>query len=253
MIHVRDRLSIRSLRVDCIVGVGPRERQSPQPVVVDVHMGLHTGPAARLGRLRDTVDYARVAGEIRFLLQSCRFHLLESAAEAIAAWLCVPASADAPRAQVLDVEVQIDKPLALAGAAIPSLNIRRIATDLSPEIHEKATGYTDLLFATRECAVYRERLRPGASVPGHFHAQVEQAELILGSGLLVQGRPAEAGTARRWPRLFPHRYENPTRIEQSILCIDRPGVGGDLHLCDTSVDVSGDVEAERYFFDSMPS
>ena len=31
-----------------------------------------------------------------------------------------------------------------------------------------------------------------------------------------------AGTAIRWPRQFPHRYDNPSPIEQTVLCIDRP-------------------------------
>ena len=26
----------------------------------------------------------------------------------------------------------------------------------------------------------------------------------------------------RWPKQFPHRYDNPMPIEQSILCVDRP-------------------------------
>lgn len=250
MIQVRDRLSIRGLRVDCIVGVAPRERLSPQPVIVDVHMLLDTRPAGRQGRLRETVDYARVAGEIRFLLQSCRFHLIESAAEAIAAWLCVPSSADVPRANVLGVEVHIDKPLALAGAAIPSLHIVRSAEELRPSVIEKPSGFVDVVFETRECGVYRERLAPGAVLPTHVHQHSDEAELVLGGGLHVQGRPVAAGTARRWPKNFPHRYDNPTSVEQSFLCIDRPAFAGDTVLVDVALDNLGDVEAERYFFDA---
>ena len=29
--------------------------------------------------------------------------------------------------------------------------------------------------------------------------------------------------AFHWPRGFPHRYDNPTALEQSVLCVDRPG------------------------------
>ena len=38
----------------------------------------------------------------------------------------------------------------------------------------------------------------------------------------------------RSPRGFPHRYENPTDIEQSFLCIDRPSF---IHTDETEVDV----------------
>jgi dihydroneopterin aldolase len=51
---------------------------------------------------------------------------------------------------------------------------------------------------------------------------MEEHELVLGAGLLLQGRPVKAGTGFSWPRGFPHRYDNPRDIEQTVLCVDLP-------------------------------
>jgi dihydroneopterin aldolase len=78
------------------------------------------------------------------------------------------------------------------------------------------------VFETKECGVYRERIHPKTILPTHVHQHLDESELVLGSGFLLQGQRVEAGLAHTWPRGFPHRYENTTDIEQSFLCIDRP-------------------------------
>ncbi len=51
---------------------------------------------------------------------------------------------------------------------------------------------------------------------------MSECELVLGSGLLLQGRPVLAGMGFRWPKHFAHRYDNPRTLEQTVLCVDRP-------------------------------
>jgi dihydroneopterin aldolase len=51
---------------------------------------------------------------------------------------------------------------------------------------------------------------------------MEESELVLGNGLLLQGRPVARGQAFHWAQGFPHRYDNPTHTEQTVLCVDRP-------------------------------
>ena len=63
---------------------------------------------------------------------------------------------------------------------------------------------------------------PGAAIPTHVHRRMEESEMILTEGLLLQGQPATLGSARTWPLGFPHRYDNPGDEEQVILCVDRP-------------------------------
>lgn len=222
MSRPRDRLSLQGMRFDCIVGLFDFERNTPQPVELDVTLELDTREAARQGRLASTVDYARMLGELRFILVAGRFRLLESAAEALAAWLLAPPSADVPRPQVEAVEVRLSKLVALSGAAVPTLQIVREAGDYRPATEEKAFGQVEVIFETRECGVYRERVRPRTVLPTHMHTHLDESELVLGDGLLLQGAPVAAGLAHTWPRGFPHRYENVTDLEQTFLCIDRP-------------------------------
>ena len=166
--------------------------------------------------------YARLLGELRFILTASRFRLLESAAEAVAAWVLVAPSADVPRPQVEQVEVCLSKLVALSGAAVPTLEIERERADFPQKTERKPFGLVDVVFETRECGVYRERLFPRAVLPTHVHQHFDESELVLGSGLLLQGSPVEGGVAHTWPRGFPHRYENGTDLEQSFLCVDRP-------------------------------
>ena len=49
-----------------------------------------------------------------------------------------------------------------------------------------------------------------------------ESELILSQGLYLQGQPAQAGSARCWPKGYPHIYENKTTSPKAILCIDSP-------------------------------
>lgn len=217
-----DRLSLRGMRFDCIVGLFDFERNTPQPVDLAVTLHFDTREAAHHGKLVQTIDYARLLGELRFILTATRFRLLESAAEAVAAWCLAAPSPDAPRPQVEEVDVSLSKLVALSGAAVPTLEIHRDRSDFPQRTEPKSFGFVDVIFETRECGVYRERISPRTVLPTHVHQQLDESELVLGSGFLLQGKPVEAGVAHTWPRGFPHRYENPTEIEQSFLCIDRP-------------------------------
>lgn len=217
-----DRLSLRGMRFDCIVGLFDFERNTPQPVELDVTLHFDTRDAAQNGKLVQTIDYSRLLGELRFILTASRFRLLESAAEAVAAWILVAPSADVPRPQVEEVDVRLSKLVALSGAAVPTLEIHRTRSDFSMKTEHKSFGFVDIVFETRECGVYRERIHPRTVLPTHVHQHLDESELVLGSGFLLQGQPVAAGLAHSWPRGFPHRYENITDVEQSFICIDRP-------------------------------
>lgn len=216
-----DVIEIRSLRVDCIVGVYRSERHTPQPLELDAALYLDTRGASRERGLRATVDYARLVGELRFLLESASFRLLETAAEALCRYVLAPPTADAPRAQVEAVTLRLSKPTAL-GSAIATLQVHRRRDEFVFGHEHKPFGEVDVLYEDQSAGIYRLRVKPGGSIATHEHRQMEESELVLGPGLLLQGRPVIAGTGFRWPRHFPHRYDNPQTIEQTILCVDRP-------------------------------
>lgn len=217
-----DVLSIRDLEVRCIVGLYARERDLPQPLIVDVDLWLDTRKAARSEALAATVDYGRLAGELRFLLESCRFRLLETAAEALSRWLLAPASDERPRPRVERARVRLTKPEALGGGARASVEIVRDAADVVLEQEQKPFGLVDIIHVGKDCGVYRLRIAPGRAIPTHVHRVMDEHELVLGDRLLVQRRKVAPGTAFHWPKDLPHRYDNESDVEQTVLCVDRP-------------------------------
>jgi dihydroneopterin aldolase len=217
-----DWIELREIRVDCVVGIYPRERTTPQPLRLDVAMGLDTEKAARKESLNDSVHYAFIADQLKFLLQSCQFRLLETAAHALASYLLAPPALGERRAQLQRVRVRLEKPEVLKGIAIPSLTIEceRGFADVTHEY--KPFGIVDVIHETRDAGIYRLNVAPGASIPLHRHEVMNESELVLSDGLWCQGKQVVAGTVHRWPRGAKHCYHNPTKRHQSILCVDSP-------------------------------
>lgn len=216
-----DTITVQGLTLECIVGVYPHERLTPQPLKLDLALHLDTRAAAGQG-LDASIDYARVHGELRFILEHSQFWLLETAAEALCRYLLCPPAVGAPHARPVAVDVRLTKPNAFAGRGCPALHVRRYADECTYEVEEKPFGQVDVVYATQTCGIYRLRVAPGREIPTHEHRVMDEAELVLSDGLWLQGEPVRAGMAHVWPRRFPHRYENPSAVEQTILCIDRP-------------------------------
>lgn len=236
------------LRFGCDVDLFGHERDAPRPIRLDLALRFDARATPRDdGHLSRALDQSRLLGELRFVLVSARFRRLESAAEAVAAWLLLPPSADVPRPQVDAVEVRLSTRVAGPDAA-PTLEIHRTRGDFEFVTETKAFGFVDVVFETGESGVYRERLHPHSLLPTHVHYHLDETELVLGDGLLLQGAPVVAGTAHTWPRDFPHRYENPTDGEQSFLCIDRPAfIPTDEVEVDVPVELLRRTAATRFF------
>lgn len=217
-----DVLRIEELMVDCVVGVYPHERNASQPLRIDVEMRLDTEASAVKESLRSTVDYAATASQLVFLLRSCRFRLLETAAHVLARYILAPPAPDERRAQIDSAVVRLSKPGALCGLAIPSLEIERSASSCEFEVENKSFGTVDIIYETNGAGIYRLNLAPGKSIPMHMHQQMRESEMVLGDGLLCQGQPAAPGTVHRWPRGAAHTYSNPSERHQTILCVDSP-------------------------------
>jgi dihydroneopterin aldolase len=162
--------------------------------------------------------------------------------------MLAPPSQDVPRPQIERVDVHLSKLVALSGAAVPTLEIQRQRTDFQMVTETKSFGFVDIIFETRECGVYRERIAPKTVLPTHVHHHLDESELVLGDGLLLQGQPAAPGIAHTWPRGFPHRYENVTDLEQSFMCIDRPAfIPTDEVEVDVPVEKLTRTEPTRFF------
>ena len=79
-----DCIQLRGLRVVCIVGVLPEERERPQPIELDIDIYTDLSTAGRSDDLTDTVDYGAVAQAAAKTCLSSQAQLLEHLAQLIA-------------------------------------------------------------------------------------------------------------------------------------------------------------------------
>ena len=101
-----DKIFIRGLKVETIIGIYDWERTLKRPLVFDVELGCDTREAASSDRMRDSIDYAAVGQTIRDIALELQPQLLETLAEKIARTLF-------DRFPVLSVRLAIDKPGAI--------------------------------------------------------------------------------------------------------------------------------------------
>ncbi len=80
-----DKVIVKDLRIRATVGVNRWEQAGPQVVAVDLEIAVDAAEAAKTDDISATVDYKKVAGDIRTLTASRSFQLIETLAEAIAA------------------------------------------------------------------------------------------------------------------------------------------------------------------------
>ncbi|MCX7673700.1 MAG: dihydroneopterin aldolase [Thiobacillaceae bacterium] len=79
-----DILFLRDFRLELIIGLYEWERKAPQPVLIDLEIGLYDHKAGVSDEVRDTIDYGRVAARIRESTAVRRFRLVEALGEHIA-------------------------------------------------------------------------------------------------------------------------------------------------------------------------
>jgi dihydroneopterin aldolase len=155
--HDDDLLAIDGVEISCVIGVYPEERRSEQSLVLSLRLPLDARRASAEDKLALTVDYARLLGELRFVVRQGAFHLLETAAEVVAA--AVLAAVDA----IAHVEVKLQKPRALGGNGTPSVTVMR-ARDSSQSLWTFPFGIVEVLRKTSNQGIYRVRLRPKGAV-----------------------------------------------------------------------------------------
>lgn len=218
----RDCIRIEGVRVECVVGVYPHERGMTQPLSLDAELVLDLERAGEAERLRHSIDYAAMTHQLVFLLEHCRFRMLETAAHALLKYLLAPPAAGERRAPVQEARLRLTKPKALGGVGVPSVELRRDASWVKLGHEEKPFGMVDVIHETRDAGIYRLSIAPGGEIPMHVHHDMTEAELVLTDGLSCQGAAAPAGSYRRWPKRAAHFYRNDSERWQSILCVDSP-------------------------------
>jgi FolB domain-containing protein len=160
-----DVVRIHRLELDCIVGIRPQEREHQQRVRLDIGLHADLSPAGRTGRISLTADYDQVAHEVAALLAFRHYHLVEMAAEEVAAMLLGVHSG------VQRVDLRIEKPRALEGRArAASVEVRRARRDYPVSLVSAEHGQREVLLETREARLELVHIEPQRGVgagPGY--------------------------------------------------------------------------------------
>jgi FolB domain-containing protein len=192
---LKDVVRIHRLELDCIVDIRPQEREHRQRVRLDIALHADLARAGRTGRISFTADYDQVAHEVAALLGFRNYHLIEMAAEEVAAMLL------GIHAGVHRVDVRIEKPGALEGRArAASIEVRRTRHDFPVSALGAAHGRRDVLLETREAQLELLGIEPGESaesgpgfaaralcwvVQGEVETEQGRLEPSLPSGILI--------------------------------------------------------------------
>ncbi len=190
---------------------------------LDLALAFDSGTAASVA----AASAARMLVEVRFLLESAEFPDVSTAAQVVADWALTPPVPGHGHALISRVELG----LATLGASGEPTGGRmvRIRGSAAPTIHveQKHWGSVDVVHEHKLAGVYRLNVRPGGTIPNHFHRRIAEFELVLHPGLVGwrdggPDHPLEVGAFTEWRPGQQHGYHNPSDLTCSILCVDAP-------------------------------
>lgn len=114
-------LFIRELPVDCVIGVHPYERSSRQQLLISLTLETDFSAAAATDDVEQAVDYTMLAEQMRTIARQGRFRLIETLAETLADALF--------KAPIRWLEIEVQKPRAIAGTPRVGVRVTRTKTD----------------------------------------------------------------------------------------------------------------------------
>lgn len=79
-----DKVLIRQLEVDAIIGIHDWERQQTQTLYFDMDLSFDCRPAAQSDDIKDALDYFDVCQQVTELVSNSRHELIETLAEQVA-------------------------------------------------------------------------------------------------------------------------------------------------------------------------
>ena len=114
----QDKVLIRELKVEAILGILPQERVTPQPILINITVFTDTRRAARSKDIVDAVNYAALADAATKLTIDGKYLLIETLVEDLAAL-------SLSLAHVEGVSVRVEKPQAVPAAGAVGVEIYR--------------------------------------------------------------------------------------------------------------------------------
>ncbi len=117
-----DKIFLRELRVEAVIGIWEWERRIRQTVSIDLEMAADARAAAASDSVGSTLNYRDVAKRVQSFVADSRFHLVESMAESVARVIV-------KEFDVRWVKVSIAKPAAIRGAREVGIVVERNTAD----------------------------------------------------------------------------------------------------------------------------
>ena len=101
-----DKIFIEGLKFYSVIGINNWEKNTKQPVIIDLSLFIEKIKKNNRDKIEETVDYKNICYSIKELVEKNNFDLIEKMGKEIA-FLCLR------NEKVLEVEVKINKPEAL--------------------------------------------------------------------------------------------------------------------------------------------
>ena len=113
-----DKVFIRGLKVDAVIGVFDWEKQVQQPLIFDLEMAWDITQAARTDELKYALNYAAVSERVIEFVTGNQFELLETLLEKLAKLLI-------EEFQMPEIRIRVEKPAVVPEAQAVGLEIVR--------------------------------------------------------------------------------------------------------------------------------
>jgi dihydroneopterin aldolase len=120
-----DRIFLRGLEIDCIIGFIEWERRIKQTVVIDLELPVDCRRAALTDEVADTVDYKKVSKRIIAFVEASEFKLVETLAHRLAMLVIEEFGVEW-------VRLSVNKPGAIRGSRDVGITLERSRADLTP-------------------------------------------------------------------------------------------------------------------------
>jgi dihydroneopterin aldolase len=120
-----DRIFLRGLSVECIIGFIDWERRVRQTVVIDLEIPVDCRKAARTDEVANTIDYKAVAKRVIGFVEASEFKLVETLGHRLC--LLIIEEFSLPW-----VRLSLNKPGAIRGSRDVGIVLERTRADLEP-------------------------------------------------------------------------------------------------------------------------
>jgi 7,8-dihydroneopterin aldolase/epimerase/oxygenase len=119
-----DRIFLRGLTCECIIGFIDWERRVKQTVSLDIELPVDCARAAHSDEVADTLDYKKVAKRVLGFIETSEFKLVETLAHRLALLILEEFA-------LAWVRISVNKPGAIRGSRDVGVTIERVRADLA--------------------------------------------------------------------------------------------------------------------------